>query len=56
VVQGADPSYLGVVEAESRQGSEQEVPLYPIKGFFKVKEEKDQLLVALLGLGQGVLG
>lgn len=55
-VQGADPPHLGAVEAELGQGCEQKVPLYLIESFFEIQQEEDQLLVALHGPVQGVLG
>jgi len=36
-VHGADPPHPGAVEAELGQGCEQEVPLYPIEGFFEIQ-------------------
>ncbi len=55
-VQGADPPHPGAVEAKLGQGYEQKVPLYPIESFFEIQQEEDQLLVALHGPVQGVLG
>ncbi len=55
-VQGANPPHLGAVEAKLGQGCEQKVPLYPIESFFKIQQEEDQLLVALHGRVQGILG
>jgi hypothetical protein len=55
-VQGADPPHPSAVEAKLGQGCEQKVPFYPIESFFEIQQEEDQLLVALHGPIQGVLG